>query len=185
MINVNDLRKGTTFELDGELYKVVEYQHYKPGRGNAIIRTRVRNLRTGVTVEKSFLSGERVQDIHIENVEIQYLYHDSGLYYFMNTTTYEQPALSAELLGDAVNYLVEGQILYLSVYDGEPLGVELPTTVDLRVIEAPPGYAGDTATSATKQVTTETGLKVTVPLFVDEGDVIRVDTRDGSYITRV
>ncbi|MCR4407230.1 MAG: elongation factor P [Anaerolineae bacterium] len=185
MIDVNDLRKGTTFELDGELYKVVEYQHYKPGRGNAIIRTRVRNLRTGVTVEKSFLSGERVQDIHIDSVEIQYLYHDGDLYYFMNTATYEQPALSAELLGDAVNYLVEGQTLHLSVYDGEPLGVELPTTVDLRVIEAPPGYAGDTATSATKQVTTETGLKVTVPLFVDEGDVIRVDTRDGSYITRV
>lgn len=185
MIGVNDLRKGTTFEMDGEIYKVIEYQHYKPGRGNAIIRTRIRNLRTGATVDKNFLSSERVQDIRIDSVEMQYLYHDGDLYYFMNTVTYEQPVLSAELLGDAVNYLIDGQTLYLSVYDGESLDVELPTTVDLRVVEAPPGYAGDTATGATKQVTTETGLKVTVPLFVDEGDVVRVDTRDGSYVTRV
>jgi len=185
VIDVNDLRKGTTFELDGELYKVVEYQHYKPGRGKAIIRTKIRNLRTGATVEKTFLSGDRVQDVRIDSVEVQYLYHDGDLYYFMNTATYEQPALSAEVLGDVVNYLVEGQTLNLSLYEGEPIDVELPTTVDLRVIEAPPGYAGDTATGATKQVTTETGLKVTVPLFVEEGDIIRVDTRDGSYITRV
>ncbi|MCD6554945.1 MAG: elongation factor P [Chloroflexi bacterium] len=185
MIDVNELRKGTTFEMDGELYKVIEYQHYKPGRGKAIIRTKIRNLRTGATVDKNFISGDRVQDVRIDSLEVQYLYHDGDLYYFMNTRTYEQPALSAKMLGDAVNYLVEGQTLSLSVYEGQPIDIELPTTVDLRVIESPPGYAGDTATGATKQVTTETGLKVTVPLFVNEGDVIRVDTRDGSYVTRV
>jgi elongation factor P len=185
VIDVNDLRKGTTFEMDGELYKIIEYQHYKPGRGKAIIRTKIRNLRTGATVDQNFLSGDRVQDVRIDSMEVQYLYHDGDLYYFMNTRTYEQPALSAEALGNVVNYLVEGQTLKLSVYEGQPLDVELPTTVDLRVIEAPLGYAGDTATGATKQVTTETGLKVTVPLFVDGGDVIRVDTRDGSYVTRV
>jgi len=185
VIDVNELRKGTTFEMDGELYKVIEYQHYKPGRGKAIIRTKIRNLRTGATVDKNFISGDRVQDVRIDSLEVQYLYHDGDLYYFMNTRTYEQPALSAKMLGDAVNYLVEGQTLSLSVYEGQPIDIELPTTVDLRVIESPPGYAGDTATGATKQVTTETGLKVTVPLFVNEGDVIRVDTRDGSYVTRV
>jgi len=185
VIDVNELRKGTTFEMDGELYKVIEYQHYKPGRGKAIIRTKIRNLRTGATVDKNFISGDRVQDVRIDSLEVQYLYHDGDLYYFMNTRTYEQPALSAEMLGDAVNYLVEGQTLSLSVYEGQPIDIELPTTVDLRVVEAPPGYAGDTATGATKQVTTETGLKVTVPLFVNEGDVIRVDTRNGSYVTRV
>ncbi len=185
MIDVNELRKGTTFEMDGELYKVIEYQHHKPGRGKATIRTKIRNLRTGVTIDKNFISGDRVQDVRIDSVEVQYLYHDGNLYHFMNTATYDQPALSAEVLGDTVNYLIEGQMLKLSMYDGQPLDVELPTTVDLRVIEAPPGYAGDTASGATKQVITETGLKVTVPLFVNEGDVIRVDTRDGSYVTRV
>ncbi len=185
MIDVNELRKGTTFEMDGELYKVIEYQHHKPGRGKATIRTKIRNLRTGVTIDKNFISGDRVQDVRIDSVEVQYLYHDGNLYHFMNTATYDQPALSAEVLGDTVNYLIEGQMLKLSMYDGQPLDVELPTTVDLRVIEAPPGYAGDTASGATKQVITETGLKVTVPLFVNEGDVIRVDTRDGGYVTRV
>jgi elongation factor P len=184
VIDVNELRKGTAFEMDGELYKVVEYQHYKPGRGKAIIRTKIRNLRTESTVDKNFISGDRVQDVRIDSEEVQYLYHDGDLYYFMNTTTYEQPALNATVLGDTVNYLVEGQTLNLSVYDGKPIDVELPTTVDLRVIEAPPGYAGDTASGATKQVITETGLKVTVPLFVNEGDVIRVDTRSGNYLTR-
>ena len=147
MIDVNELRKGTTFEMDGELYKVIEYQHHKPGRGKATIRTKIRNLRTGVTIDKNFISGDRVQDVRIDSVEVQYLYHDGNLYHFMNTATYDQPALSAEVLGDTVNYLIEGQMLKLSMYDGQPLDVELPTTVDLRVIEAPPGYAGDTALS--------------------------------------
>jgi len=185
MINVNDLRKGTTFILDGEIYKVLEYQHHKPGRGKAVIRTTIRNLRTGATIQKNFISDDRVQEVRIEREEVQYLYSDGDLYYFMNTETYEQKALPASVLGDAVNYLTDGLTLGLLTYEGEPLDIDLPTTVDLRVIEAPPGFAGDTAGSATKQVTVETGIKVTVPLFINEGDIIRVDTRTGEYVTRV
>jgi len=185
MIDVNELRKGTTFTMDGEIYKVLEYQHHKPGRGKAIIRTKIRNLRTGAIIDKNFISGDRVQDIRIDKVEVQYLYNDGDFYYFMNTETYEQPALPAAVLGDAVNYLAENMILTLSFYEGEPIDVILPSAVDLKVVEAPMAIAGDTATGATKQVTVETGLKVNVPLFVNEGDTIRVDTRTGEYVTRV
>ncbi len=185
MISVTELRKNVTFELDGQLYRVLEYEHYKPGRGNAIIRTKLRNLRTGATVERNFLSGDRVQDVRLDHHTVQYLYHDGDLYYFMDVETYEQPALNAEVLGDAVKFLKEGVTLDLSLYQGEPIDIELPVTVDMVVTEAPLAIAGDTATGATKTVTTETGLKVTVPLFVNEGDVIRVDTRTGEYLTRV
>lgn len=185
MISVNDLRKNVTFEMDGQLYKVLEYEHYKPGRGNAIIRTKLRNMRTGGTLDRNFLSGDRVQDVRLDHHTVQYLYHDGDLYYFMDTETYEQPALTAEALGDAVSYLKEGVTLELSLHNGEPVEVELPTTVDMTVTDAPMAIAGDTATGATKQVTTETGLRVTVPLFVNEGDTIRVDTRTGGYLTRV
>lgn len=185
MISVNELRKNVTFEMDGQLYKVLEYEHYKPGRGNAIIRTKLRNMRTGATLDRNFLSGDRVQDVRLDYQKVQYLYRDGDLYYFMNVETYEQPALTAEALGDAVNYLKEGVTLDLSLYDSEPIEVELPTTVDMIVTDAPMAIAGDTATGATKQVTTETGLKVTVPLFVNEGDTIRVDTRTGAYLTRI
>ncbi len=185
MISVTELRKNVTFELDGQLYRVLEYEHYKPGRGNAIIRTKLRNLRTGATLERNFLSGDRVQDVRLDHHTVQYLYHDGDLYYFMDVETYEQPALNAEVLGDAVKFLKEGVTLDLSLYQGEPIDIELPVTVDMVVTEAPLAIAGDTATGATKTVTTETGLKVTVPLFVNEGDVIRVDTRTGEYLTRV
>jgi elongation factor P len=185
MIDVNELRKGVTFELDGELYKVLDYQHHKPGRGKAIIRTTIRNLRTGAIVEKKFISGDRVQDIRLDHQAVQYLYNDGDLYYFMDTKTYEQPSLSAEILGEAVNYLTDGLILELSTYEGEPIDIELPVTVELEVVEAPPGFAGDTATGATKEITLETGLKVQVPLFVEKGDHIRIDTRTGEYLTRV
>ena len=184
MIDVNELRKGTTFTMEGELYKVLEYQHHKPGRGKAIIRTKIRNLRTGALVDKNFISGDRVEDIRIDRIEVQYLYNDGDFYHFMNTETYEQPALPSAILGEAVDYLVENMTLTLSFYEGEPIDVILPTAVDLQVTEAPLALAGDTATGATKQVTVETGLKVTVPLFVNEGDTIRVDTRSGEYVTR-
>ncbi len=185
MINVTDLRKNVTFEMDGQLYRVIEYEHYKPGRGNAIIRTKLRNLRTGGTLDRNFLSGDKVQDIRLEHHTVQYLYHDGDLYYFMDTETFEQPALPRETLGDAADYLKEGVTLELSLYQGKPIDIELPVTVDMVVAESPLAIAGDTATGATKAVTTETGLKVTVPLFVREGDVIRVDTRTGQYLTRV
>jgi elongation factor P len=185
MIDVNELRKGVTFELDGELYKVLDYQHHKPGRGKAVIRTTILNLRTGVSIDKNFISGDRVQDIRLDHHTVQYLYSDGDLYYFMDTDTYEQPSLSAETLGEAVDYLTDGLTLELSTYEGEPIDIELPITVELEVVEAPPGFAGDTATGATKEVTLETGLKVQVPLFVEKGDHIRVDTRTGEYLTRV
>jgi len=185
MIDVNELRKGVTFELDGELYKVLDYQHHKPGRGKAIIRTTILNLRTGVSIDKNFISGDRVQDVRLDHHTVQYLYSDGDLHYFMDTETYEQPSLSAEILGEAVDYLTDGLTLELSTYEGEPIDIELPITVELEVVEAPPGFAGDTATGATKEVTLETGLKVQVPLFVEKGDHIRVDTRTGEYLTRV
>ncbi|HLF29085.1 MAG TPA: elongation factor P [Anaerolineae bacterium] len=185
MIDVNDLRKGTTFELDGQLYRVLEYSHNKPGRGNATIRTKIRNIRTGTTMEKTFQSGDRVQDIRIESREMQYLYHDDDLYHFMDTSTFEQIAMNSETLGDAVNYMTDNMSIIVQEYNGEPLGVELPTAVDLRVTQAEASVRGDTASGATKTVTVATGFRVTVPLFVKEGDTIRIDTRTGDYVTRV
>jgi len=185
MITANDLRRGTTFELDGELYKVVEYQHSFLGRGSANVRVKMRNLRTGAIIDRTFSPEDRINDVRLELREVQYLYNDGTLYYFMDTETYEQPAVPAEVLGDAVNYLTENMTLQISTYEGEPIDIVLPVTVDLRVVEAPPGFAGDTATGATKQVILETGLKINAPLFVEEGDIVRVDTRTGEYISRL
>jgi elongation factor P len=185
MIDVNELRKGVTFTMDGELYKVLAYQHHKPGRGKATIRTTLRNLRTGATIQHNFISGDRVDDIRVERRGVQYLYTDGDLYHFMDTETYDQTALSASALGDQVNYLKEGLKLVLATYEEEPLDVELPTTVALEVVEAEMAVAGDTATGAMKKVRLETGLGVQVPLFIEQGDVIRVDTRTGEYVTRV
>jgi elongation factor P len=185
MIGVHQLRKGTTFALDGEIYKVIEFQHHKPGRGKAVIRTKIRNLRTGTTIDKNFISGDRVEDIRIERIAVQYLYNDGQFYYFMNQETFEQIPLSAATLGDSVRYLVDNMTLNISTYEGEAIDIDLPTTVDLEVVEAPMAIAGDTATGVTKSVTLESGLQVNVPLFVVEGDTIRVDTRTGEYLTRV
>jgi elongation factor P len=185
MIDVNELRRSVTFTMDGELYKVLEYQHYKPGRGKAIIRTTLRNLRTGTTIQHNFTSGDRVEDIRVERRGVQYLYTDGDLYHFMDTETYEQTALGTSMLGDQVRYLKEGMELVLSSYEGEPLDVELPTTIEMEVVEAEMAIAGDTATGAMKKVRLETGLEVQVPLFVEQGDVIRVDTRSGAYVTRM
>jgi elongation factor P len=185
MIDVNDLRKGVTFELDGTLYKVLDYHHHKPGRGNATIRIKAANLRTGTTLEKTFQSGDRVQDVRLEFHNVQFLYNDGQFYNFMDNETFEQPAISGEVLGDAAQYLQEGMEVKLTFYKDEPLDIELPTSVDLKVVQADVAVRGDTATGVTKKVTTETGLQVQVPNFVEEGDVIRVDTRNGSYVTRV
>jgi elongation factor P len=171
--------------MDGELYKVLEYQHHKPGRGKATIRTTLRNLRTGATIQHNFISADRVEDIRVERRGVQYLYNDGSLYHFMDTESYEQTALSAAVLEDQIPYLKENLELVLSTFEGEALDVELPTTVDMEVIEAELAVAGDTATGTLKRVTLETGLEVQVPLFVETGDVIRVDTRSGKYVTRV
>jgi elongation factor P len=185
LIDVNDLRKGVTFELDNSLFKVLEYAHHKPGRGNATIRTKVRDLRTGVVLEKTFQSGDRVQDVRLDHRTVQYLYSDGELLHFMDTETYDQPSIARAVLGDAVNYLTEGLEAKLTLYREEPIDLELPTSVDLKVVRAEIAVRGDTATGANKMVTTETGLRVQVPLFVEENDTIRVDTRTGTYITRV
>jgi elongation factor P len=185
VIDVNDLRKGVTFELDGSLFKVLEYSHHKPGRGNATIRTKIRDLRTGTVIEKTFTSGDRVRDVRLEYHQVQYLYNDGDLFHFMDLETYEQPVLNRSMLGEAVDYLTDSLEVKLTYYGTEPLDVELPTAVDMQVVEAEMAVKGDTATGATKTVVTETGLKVQVPLFVDTGNKIRVDTRSGAYLTRV
>ena len=185
MIDVNDLRKGVTFELDNTLYKVLDYEHHKPGRGKATIRVKARNLRTGTILDKTFISGDRVQDVRLTYHNVQYLYNDGELYYFMDLDTFDQPAISSKIIGDAAGYLKEGLEVKLTFYDNEALDIDLPITVDLEVIRAEVAVRGDTATGVTKKVTTETGLDVQVPNFVEEGNTIRVDTRTGSYITRV
>ena len=184
MIDVNELRKGVTFTMDGQLYKVIGYQHHKTGRGKATIRTKLRNLRSGATIDKNFISSDRVQDVRLDHQTVQYLYSDGDFYYFMDVETYDQFPLPDAVLEDAKPYLVENMEIELSSYENEPLDVTLPITVDLRVVEAQPGFAGDTASSATKEVTLETGLKIQVPLFIEKGNVLRIDTRDGRYVTR-
>ncbi|NJN95465.1 MAG: elongation factor P [Anaerolineales bacterium] len=185
MIEVNALRKGTTFTHEGELFKVLEFTHNKTGRGSATIRTKVVNLRTGAIYEKTFNGGERVEDISLDHTKAEYLYSDGELYHFMDKETFDQPAFNADILGDIVPYLVEGMEVKISSYNGEALDIEIPTTVELKVVETEPGFAGDTAQGATKPVTLTTGLVVNTPLFVNVGDVIRIDTRTGQYLTRV
>ena len=185
MIDVNELRKGVTFELDGSLYKVLDYHHHKPGRGNATIRIKAVDLRKGTTLEQTFQSGDRVQDVRLDYQNVQYLYFDGQFYHFMNTETYDQPAISIETIGDLAKYLKENMEVKLTFYENEPIDIELPTSVDMLITEAEVSVRGDTATGVTKKVTTETGLEVQVPNFVEAGDVIRVDTRTGEYITRV
>ncbi|MEA4906136.1 MAG: elongation factor P [Chloroflexi bacterium] len=185
MIDVNELRKGVTFELDGSLYKVLDYSHNKPGRGNATIRIKARDMRTGTTLEKTFNSGDRVQDVRLEYHMVQYLYKDGPFYYFMDTETFEQPAISADLIGDLAGFLKEGLEVKLTFYNNEAIDIDLPTSVDLQVTQAEAAVRGDTATGVTKRVTVETGQMVDVPYFVNEGDMIRVDTRTGAYVTRV
>ena len=185
MIGVTELRKGVTFQLDGQIYRVLEYQHHKPGRGGATIRTKLRNLRTGTTLDKTFISGDHVLDVRLDRRKVQYLYHDGNLYYFMDTDTYEQPVIPTKVLGDAVSYLKAEMVIDVLFYEADPLDVELPVTVELEVTNTQPGLRGDTATGGTKAAILETGLVVQVPLFVVEGDVVRVDTRTGEYLTRV
>jgi elongation factor P len=185
MIDVNDLRKGVTFELDGNLYKVLDYSHNKSGRGNATIRIKARNLLTGANIEKTFSSGQTIQDVSLDFHNVSFLYSDGDFYHFMDNETFDQPAIKGEALGDDAKYLKEGMEVKLTFYNGKPLDMELPTSVDLKVVEAEMAIRGDTATGVTKKVKTETGLEVQCPQFVNVGDTIRVDTRTGGYVTRV
>lgn len=185
MIDVNALRKNVTFTMDGELYKVLSYQHHKPGRGKATIRTTLRNLRTGSTIQQNFISGDRVEDIRLDSRTVEYLYADGDMLVFMDTETYEQPMVHKDVLGEDMKYLRENMELKLLKYGEEIIDYELPNSVVYEVTDAEMAVAGDTATGATKRVITETGLTVQVPLFVEVGNKIKVNTETGEYITRV
>jgi elongation factor P len=185
MIDVNELRKGVTFEHDGQLFKVLDYSHNKPGRGSATIRVKARNMLTGANIEKTFNSGQTVQDVRLDYHNVQFLYSDGEFFNFMNNETFEQPALKADVLGDNALYLTEGMEVKLTFYKGEAIDVEFPISVELEVVEAEMAIRGDTATGVTKKVRVQTGLQVQVPNFINVGDIIRVDTRTGEYITRV
>ena len=185
MINAGDLRPGTTVERQGELLQVIESAHNKQGRGTAVVRTKLKNLVTGSVTEETFRPEEKFGRARIEKSEAQYLYQDGESYVVMDTSTYDQFPLSAAQLGDALSYLKENDNLFLLTYDGRVLGIELPTSVELEVTYTEPGFRGDTANASFKPATVETGLKVDVPLFVNQGDRIRVDTRTGGYMERV
>lgn len=183
MISGGDLRKGIIIELDGKLYQVIDYQHVKMKR-TALAKVKLRDISAGHTMERSFQSGEKLIRARLESRSMQYLYNDGDLYYFMDEENYEQISLDESHLEGALNYLKEGMSVEISSYKGEVLGVELPITIDLRVTSADPGFKGDTATGGNKPVTLETGLVIQVPLFINEGDVIKVDTRTATYLER-
>jgi elongation factor P len=185
MISTGELKKGVAIELDGELWQILDYHHIKMGRGSAQVRITLRNIKRGQTVERSFQAGTKWPRASMEKRPVQFLYRDGDDYHFMDTDTYDQFVLSTDQLGETAQYMKDGMTLDRTSYQGETIGVELPVTVDLVVASTEPGFAGDTQTGARKPATTETGLVVTVPIFVEEGDTIRVDTRTGEYQTRV
>ncbi|ADG82580.1 translation elongation factor P [Thermincola ferriacetica] len=185
MISTNDFRTGLTIEIDGDVYSVVEFQHVKPGKGAAFVRTKLKNVRTGAVVEKTFNAGEKIPRARVERREMQYLYSDGDSYNFMDTQNYEQIALTKEQLGDAIKYLKENMNIHVVLWQGNPIGVELPNFVELEVVETAPGIKGDTASGGSKPATLETGAVVQVPFFVEVGDVLQIDTRTGAYLKRV
>ncbi|GIW09820.1 MAG: elongation factor P [Dehalococcoidia bacterium] len=185
MIGVGDLRRGIVIELDGKLYNVLEYQHLKLGRGSAQVRLKLKDIKAGHTIERTFQAGERFTRVRLDRRPVEFLYRDGDTLHFMDRETFEQFEMNVEQLGEAVAYLKEGVQLDLLTHDEVPISVELPFTVDLKVIDTPPGFKGDTATGSGKSATLETGIVVQVPFFINVGDVVRIDTRDGSYIERV
>jgi elongation factor P len=185
MISTNDVKPGHNLDLDDGLFRVLEYQHVKPGKGNAFVRMKLRNLGTGAVIDRKFRAGEKVEQAVIDRREYQFLYKDGSGFHFMDQETYDQIAVSEELVDDAANYLADSAIVVLPVYQGKPIGVELPAAVELEVTEAEPAVKGDRVSGATKPVTVSTGLVVQTPLFVEQGDRIRVATDGGNYITRV
>ncbi len=184
MISGSELRKGIIIELEGKLYQVIEYQHVKMKR-TALAKVKLRDMQAGHSIERTFQSNEKFTRARLDYRSSQYLYNDGGLYYFMDEENYEQTVLSAEQLGDTINYLKEGMSLGISSYQGELVGVELSITVELKVIDTGPGFKGDTATAGNKPAKLETGITIQVPLFINNEDIIKVDTRTGSYLERV
>lgn len=185
MISSNDFRTGLTIEIDGQLYTIVDFQHVKPGKGSPFVRTKLKNVKTGYSVEKTFNAGEKVSRAHIERMEMQYLYSTGSEYVFMDNNTYEQHHFNAELLGDAIKYLKESMVISAQLHDGAFFGVEVPNFVELKITETEPGVKGDRVSGGTKPAVLETGASIQVPLFVDIGDVIQIDTRTHQYLKRV
>ncbi len=185
MISTNDLKPGMALDLPEGLFLVLDYQHVKPGKGKAFVRTQLRNLNTGAVVDRTFRAGENVPRAVIDRANYQYLYSDDLGYVCMNLATYEQLTITKELVADAADYLVEAMTVQVNTYQGEPLGIELPASVELQVTYTEPGVKGDRVSGATKPATLSTGLVIQAPLFIDQGDIVKVDTRTGTYITRV
>ncbi len=185
MISSNDFRTGVTIVVDGQLWQVVDFQHVKPGKGSAFVRTRLRNVMRGNVLEKTFRAGEMLERAIVETREMQYLYGTGDDYCFMDKANYEQVHLGHDLLGDNVDLLKEGMVINVQFHDGRVIAAELPNHIDLEVVETDPGYRGDTATNVQKPAKLETGATITVPLFINPGDRVRIDTRDRKYISRV
>ena len=185
MISAGDFRNGVTVEIDGNVCQIVEFQHVKPGKGAAFVRTKYKNIITGSVLEKSFRPTEKFPTARIERVDMQYLYSDGGLYYFMNVETFDQVGLTEEQVGDSLKFVKENEMVKMLSHGGEVFAIEPPLFVELEVTETEPGFKGDTATGANKPATVETGAQVNVPLFVETGDKIQIDTRTGEYLKRV
>lgn len=184
MISAGDFRNGITFEMDGQVVQVVEFQHVKPGKGAAFVRTKYKNVMTGAVVEKSFNPNDKYPTAFIERKDMEYSYEDGGLYYFMDTETWESIPISGDQLGDSFRFVKENMVCKILSYKGKVFGIEPPNFVELQVTKTDPGFKGDTATNATKPATLETGAEIKVPLFIDEGEVIQIDTRTGEYMGR-
>ena len=185
MVSAGDFRNGVTLEMDGNIYQIIEFQHVKPGKGAAFVRTKLKNIINGGVVEKTFRPTEKFPTARIDRVEMQYLYNDGDLFYFMNTETYDQIALNNETIGDALKFVKENEMVKVCSHNGNVFAVEAPLFVELEVTDTEPGFKGDTATGATKPATVETGAVVYVPLLVETGEKLRIDTRTGDYLSRV
>ncbi len=185
MATTNDLKNGLVLNLDGQLWAVVEFQHVKPGKGGAFVRTKLKNVLSGKVVDKTFNAGTKVETANVDKRDMQYLYHDGDSFVFMDTSTYDQIPVAETVVGSAKDFLLENQNAVIALHDGLPLYVELPASVELTITFTEPGLQGDRSTGGTKPATLETGAEIQVPLFVDEGTKVKVDTRDGSYLGRV
>ena len=184
MVSAGDFRNGVTFEMDGNVYQIIEFQHVKPGKGAAFVRAKIRNVIAGSVVERTFNPNEKYPTAFVERKDMEYSYNDEGLYYFMDPESYEMIPVSKDDLGDAFKFVKENMTCKILSYKGKVFGVEPPTFVELAVTQTDPGFAGNTATNATKPATLETGAEIRVPLFINEGDLLRIDTRTGEYMER-
>ena len=185
MISTNDIKNGTVLDLDGQLWSVIWFQHHKPGKGNTVVRTKLKHVVTGKVVDRTFNSDTKVEDAQVDRREMAYLYQDADGYVFMDTSDYSQLTLGDEIVGDAKNFLLENGTAQVALHEGNPLFIELPASVELEITYTEPGLQGDRSSAGTKPATVETGFQIQVPLFITTGERVKVDTRDGSYISRV